>query len=128
MVDGPLEPFEDESNTLLKVQSAKVNAVYTICGQSSDHVDCELDAVVFHELVVMLCNDEVMHSARIVNTTNLDLAKVRKERGRYGGSAELCYSKEGRVGLYRHYPRDNWDGNSWTTFGQKSNQFLGRWN
>lgn len=54
MMDGPLEPFEDESYTLLKVQSAKIDAIYTICCQFLDHIDCEFDAVVFHELVVML--------------------------------------------------------------------------
>jgi hypothetical protein len=59
MVDRPLEPFKDKPYTLLKVQGAKIDAIYAVCRQFSNHVDCELDAVVFDALVVMLHKDEV---------------------------------------------------------------------
>lgn len=60
IVNRPLEPFEDELYTLLKVQSAEIDAVNAAYHQFLDHVDRELDAIVFHKFVVMLRKNEVM--------------------------------------------------------------------
>jgi hypothetical protein len=113
MVNRPLEPFKDELYTLLKVQSAEIDAMNATHCQFLDHVDRELDAIVFHELVVMLRKDEVTTTRDLQDTTHLDLIEVCKDRGWYGGATEFRYPKEGRVGLYRHDPRDNRHGDSY---------------
>ena len=59
VVTRPLESFENELYTLLEVQSAEIDATNATRRQFPDHVDCELDAIVFHELIVVLGKDEV---------------------------------------------------------------------
>lgn len=78
MVDSPLESFKDEPYTLLKVQSAKIDAIDAICRQFPNHVDCELDAVVFHELVVMLHKDEVTITPELQTSRTLILSRSAK--------------------------------------------------
>ena len=60
IMNRPLEPFEDELYTLLEVQGAEVDTMNAARFQSLDHVDCEVDTIVFHELVVMLHKNEVL--------------------------------------------------------------------
>ena len=71
MVGSPLEPFKDEPYTFLEVQSAKIDALYAICCQLSNHFNSELDAVVFNELVVMLHKDEVMMTPELQTSRTL---------------------------------------------------------
>ena len=81
MMVSPLEPFKDESYTLLKVQSAKIDAIDAICCQFPDHFDCELDAVIFHELVVMLHQDEVTITTRLQKSRTLILSRSARTEG-----------------------------------------------
>jgi hypothetical protein len=82
MVNSPLEPFKDESYTPLKVQSTEIDAMYAICYQSCNHIDCELDAVVFHKLVVMLYEDGVTIAPELQESrTLISLRSARTEDG-----------------------------------------------
>lgn len=60
VVTRPLESFENELHTLLKVQSTEINTMNATRYQFPDHVDREFDAIVFYESVVMLQENEVI--------------------------------------------------------------------
>ena len=81
VVNRPLEPFEDELYTLLQVQSAEIDAINATRCQFLNHLDRELDAIVFHELVVMLRKDEVMMVRELSRLPTLILSRSARIEG-----------------------------------------------
>jgi hypothetical protein len=81
VIGGPLKVLKDELHALLKVQSAKVDAIYAIFYQFPNHVSCELYAVVFDELVVMLHKNEVIIGRELSRSRTLILSRSARIKG-----------------------------------------------
>ena len=84
VVNRPLEPFEDELYTLLEVQSAEIDAMDAARCQFLDHINCKLDAIIFHKSVVMLRKNEVMTTRGLSGLPTLILSR----------SARICGGTE----------------------------------